>query len=126
MLLDHDEDFLAELSCRNGLVGMQNAMMSPLSNFHPQTLHEAAKNGAVEDLTRLIVAGRDVNATDKGYYRWTPMNLAAYNGRGEMIGRLVAAGGDINGADNNGGTPASLARQHGHDELADRLDEAGF
>lgn len=55
-------------------------------------LHEAAMDGDIAEINRLIDDGLDVN--EKGNYGVTPLHSAAYWGKTETALSLVNAGGE--------------------------------
>ena len=59
-----------------------------------QELLEAACEGNVNEVKRLIVDGADVNASDD--YGWTALMIAAGCGHTETCEMLIAKGADVN------------------------------
>jgi len=56
-------------------------------------LHIAAETGRITDVRRLLAAGANVNAKDKGGY--TPLHLATWAEQSEVVKVLLAAGADV-------------------------------
>jgi len=52
----------------------------------------------------------------------TLLHVAAANGHGEVANLLLQAGASVNVHNNDNKTPVDLARQHGHESLAQRLE----
>jgi len=83
-------------------------------------LHAAVSSGQLEIVRWLVEAGADVNARQQIDY--TPLMGAAANARLEILDLLLAHGADPSLKTTEGRTAADLAREHGHGEVADRLD----
>ncbi len=83
----------------------------------PSSLHEAAVNGNIEDINKLLSLDVDVNAYDKD--GWTALHHAAYYGYGSVIKTLLAAPGiKINALTNERKTALHLAGIGGfHEEV---------
>ena len=86
-------------------------------------LVEAAKKGALEELSRLLTAGADPNARDR--HNNAALTFAARDGHLEMARRLLAAGADAGPIDDEGVTPLILAAYKNHPEIAFLLLEHG-
>lgn len=88
------------------------------------SLHQAAKDGNLEQVTRLIAAGADVNA--RGNRAQTPLHFAAQKGHEQIARLLIARGADVNAnmADTSW-TPLLEAACHGHTKLVKLLLEKG-
>ena len=97
-------------------------------------LYNAVANGHTEVVDTLIAAMRKGGNFD-GYYGWdmntvgvedakanTLLHVAAANGHGEVANLLLQAGAAVNAQNNDNNTPTDLARQHGHESLAQRLE----
>ena len=86
-------------------------------------LHHAAATGAASsELNRLVVhEGYDVDALDASGS--TPLHLACYFGHEHCVKWLANRGRARYVRDMDGNTPAEIARQHGHTELADIVEE---
>jgi ankyrin repeat protein len=70
-------------------------------------------------VARLLAAGADPDARQEGGF--TPLMGAAGAGRADLASALLAAGADPALTDRHDHTAADHARQHGHNELAERL-----
>lgn len=82
-------------------------------------LNSAAAGGHV-DVSRLLVErGADVNAAQAQGF--TPLHAAAQNGDADLVAILLAAGADKDVRLEDGRTAADLAREAGHEALAERL-----
>jgi hypothetical protein len=72
-----------------------------------ETLHEAARNGDIDQVQLLISKGADVN--EKNRLGWTPLHTAIQNRKQEVIEPLIAKGADVNAKDSRGQTPLMAA-----------------
>ncbi len=86
-------------------------------------LHQAARDGNLQELERLLAEGADVDAEDSK--RRTPLHVAAEWGRIEVVRLLLEAGAEPNAVDVIGVTPTGLAVGKGHTEVADMLGDHG-
>ncbi|MGI9338574.1 MAG: ankyrin repeat domain-containing protein [Gammaproteobacteria bacterium] len=86
-------------------------------------LHQAAENGDVAEVKRLIDGGADVNTKSKK--GWTPLHRAAIGGQTEIALALIKAGADIGTKDNDGFTPLHYAAWKNQAETAFALVKAG-
>ena len=85
-----------------------------------QPLH-AAIAGRNEDAAALLVRrGADVNARQQLGY--TPLMGAAASGRRTLVDLLLRHGADASLRNDEGKTAADIAREHGHGEMASRLE----
>jgi ankyrin repeat protein len=66
-------------------------------------IHQAAREGYIEDVKQHLAAGTDVNA--KNQRGLTPLHAAAVNGHKEIAELLIAKGADVNAKMDNGSTP---------------------
>lgn len=57
-------------------------------------IYEAAENGNLEELQKLISAGADIEERDE--VGWTALHCAAFFGHSECLKELIKAGADIN------------------------------
>lgn len=85
-----------------------------------QAIHAAVSSNQADVVAWLLDAGADVNARQQQDY--TPLMGAAANARHEIIDLLLARGADPSLVTADGKTAAVIAREHGHDEVAARLD----
>jgi uncharacterized protein len=83
-------------------------------------LHAAVAADQPQIVRWLVEAGADVNARQQIDY--TPLMGAAANARLEILDLLLAHGADPALETTESKTAAALAREHGHGEIADRLD----
>ena len=83
----------------------------------------AARDGLVETLRALLVAGAEVNhATNSGC---TVLQVAAQDGHTEALRALREAGAEVNQATNAGWTALHVAAHTGHLEIVHALVVAG-
>jgi hypothetical protein len=85
-------------------------------------LMQAARQGSLKDVQRLLRASADVNATNA--IQGTALTAAAFYGKGLVVDLLVKAKADVHVKTMNGKTAADFARDRGYKELAQRLDQA--
>lgn len=85
-----------------------------------QAIHAAVASDQPEVAAWLLDAGADVNARQQQDY--TPLMGAAANARGALLDLLLARGADPSLTNADGKTAAMLAREHGHEALATRLE----
>jgi uncharacterized protein len=86
-------------------------------------LHSAAAARNLEAARLLLEHGAPgiVNARQQG--GWVPIHAAAGNGDRPMVELLLKHGADPKLANNDGKTPAMVAREKGHEELAALLEK---
>jgi ankyrin repeat protein/beta-lactamase regulating signal transducer with metallopeptidase domain len=99
----------------------------------PQTLHQAAAAGDVEQVQKLLAQGADVHAKDENGR--TPLHSAARQARKDVVEVLLARGANVNEVDGSGQTPLHLAANFGwkpvpelllaHGAQIDARDKAG-
>lgn len=85
-------------------------------------LHAAVAADQPEIAEWLLDAGADVNKRQQVDY--TPLMGAAANARLALLDLLLARGADPALQTTEGKTAADLAREHGHEEIAARLERA--
>jgi ankyrin repeat protein len=71
------------------------------------SIHEAALNGQLNDVTALLKSGIRPDTLDQDGR--TPLLYAAFNGNTEIMGVLIRNGADVNIADNYGRTALMMA-----------------
>jgi ankyrin repeat protein len=103
----------ASLTIPTALVLTARAQIEPpkARSNSPQTLHEAAAAGNLEQVKKLVAEGADVNAKDEDGR--TPLHSAAWYGREDVAAVLLAHGANINEADGSGQAPLHLAMSFG-------------
>ncbi|KAK7871111.1 hypothetical protein R5R35_010472 [Gryllus longicercus] len=94
-----------ELRVREVQLKMEEARTSP-SPLGEQ-LCEAAAEGRLSDVRRLIVSGADVNYTNQ--YGSTPLLIATYNAQVDVVSLLLQRGADVNAVNHNGCSAMLLA-----------------
>lgn len=99
-------------------------LAAPPPDPRVETLFDAARQGDVAAVTRLLDAGLDVNA--KGRYDTTALFFAADKGQLAVVELLLARGASVDVHDTfYKMTPLSLAVQRDHADVARRLVEKG-
>ena len=76
-----------------------------------------------ELIQRLVSAGLDLNTADSETGR-TALHIAATYGYLRTVNRLLEGGADVLARDQWGNTPATLARQNRHEDVAELLEGA--
>ncbi|KAJ7474448.1 hypothetical protein B0H11DRAFT_2236140 [Mycena galericulata] len=90
--------------------------------FQKQTaIVQAASDGDVDRVARLISLGMDVNAVDR--WGWSALSMCGYGGHVAIARLLLDRGAKIDNVDVDGDTPKSLAAQRGHVDLVLMLEE---
>ena len=84
-----------------------------------QALHSAVAGRNLGAVRRLVEAGADPNVHQHG--GWTPLQGASAHGDEAIVDLLLAHGADPAATNDSGKDAAALARENGHDALADRL-----
>lgn len=104
--LDKGQREIADLLRQHGAKEEKSAGQS---NAQPaKTLHQAAADGDLEQVRKLIAQGADANATE-GERTWTPLLAAATKGHAEIVKFLLESGAKVNAADSYGYTPLYYA-----------------
>ncbi len=88
-----------------------------------EALHEAAEQGDVGDITKLLDAGADVNTALAG--DGSPLIGAARSGRVEAVRLLLDRGADPNLAVSGDGNPLIMAAREGHGDVVELLLASG-
>ncbi|MHC4243394.1 MAG: ankyrin repeat domain-containing protein [Planctomycetota bacterium] len=86
-------------------------------------MHQAAIDGDIEQIKKLISSGIYVNA--QNMVGNTPLHLAAQNGHRDIIELLLAGSVDVNIKNMSGRTPLHYAAQRGHMEVSELLITKG-
>ncbi|KAJ7512334.1 hypothetical protein B0H11DRAFT_1699251 [Mycena galericulata] len=90
--------------------------------FQKQTaIVQAASDGDIDRVARLISLGMDVNAVDR--WGWSALSMCGYGGHVAIARLLLDRGAKIDNVDVDGDTPKSLAAQRGHVDLVLMLEE---
>ena len=87
------------------------------------SIYEAAEEGQIEEVKKLLPAGADVNTKTK--FMETPLHFAAENGQKEVAELLIVAGANVNAKDFENKTPLDEAIQLKRTETADLLRKHG-
>jgi ankyrin repeat protein len=96
-----------------------NARVDEKDDTGSTALIICARDEDIEIVKELVKFGADVNAKDLGGD--TPLTNAACWGSGLVVKYLIAQGADPGIADGAGIGAEALARQHGHDAIAEML-----
>jgi len=117
-----DDPRLLRLTLRNG------ANVKSLDSYDGTGLIRAAERGHVRIVAELLETEIDVDHVNE--LGWTALLEAIILGDGgarhtEVVRRLVEAGADVNLADGEGVTPLEHARERGHEEIVEILENAG-
>ena len=90
------------------------AFVGHLANAGP--LHDAARDGNLQEVKKLIAAGEDVNKRNR--LLGLPLHQAAANGNIEITKELIDAGADVNVMHRTFGSPLHTAALKGNTEIA--------
>lgn len=82
---------------------------------------EAASDGDINRVAKLISSGANVNARDR--WGWSALSMCGYGGFPDIAKLLLENGADIDNIDVDGDTPMSLAENRGHPEMVFLLEE---
>ena len=85
-----------------------------------QPLHAAIASRNPDAVAAILDAGPDVNARQQVGY--TPLMGAAAGGSADVVEWLLARGADPSLTSEDGKTAATVAREHGHPALAEKLE----
>ncbi|KAJ6557866.1 hypothetical protein B0H19DRAFT_1148822 [Mycena capillaripes] len=90
--------------------------------FQKQTaIVQAASDGEIDRVARLLSLGMDVNAVDR--WGWSALSMCGYGGYVAIARLLLDHGATMDNVDVDGDTPKSLAEQRGHTDLVIMLEE---
>jgi hypothetical protein len=82
---------------------------------------QAASDGDIERVAKLLSVGKDVNARDR--WGWSALSMCGYGGFKAIARLLLDHGADLDNIDVDGDTPMSLATQRGHADIVILFDE---
>jgi hypothetical protein len=82
---------------------------------------QAASDGDVDKVAKLIGLGVDVNARDR--WGWSALSMCGYGGHKTIARLLLDHGADLDNVDVDDDTPTGLATQRGHTDLVIMFDE---
>ena len=104
--------------------GIRNA-----SALNAELNHVARNTDDCARAQKLVAAGADLNSTNGGVWRHTPLHQAAYHGRFDMARTLVLLGARLDLPSNpcgrgGRGLPIDLARGGGHHRIVAMLERA--
>ncbi len=88
-----------------------------------KSLHEAAADGDLEQIKRLLAKGLDIDTRDEK--DMTPLHLAAKEGHKEVVEFLIAKGADLNARNRRGAKPVWLAMANDHRDVVELLLQKG-
>jgi ankyrin repeat protein len=115
--------FSRDAAIARALVAAGAAVDAPADNDMRVTpLNSAAAADAREVAAVLLEAGADADAAQAGGY--TALHSAAANGDAALVDLLIGHGAQPGRAADDGRTPADLADERGHPEIAARLHAA--
>jgi ankyrin repeat protein len=101
---------------------IDTALPGAVDDYAQFPLHQAARDGHVEECRRLL-ATSNVNTMDSR--GWTALHLAAAVDQRDVLPLLIGAGADINAFDYNGQSPLCLAIDNSHHDAVVELWKAG-
>lgn len=73
-------------------------------------------------IVELLTQRKDVNVNILSDAGRSPIFWPSANGYEAIVKLLIAAGAKVDFVDEDGHTPASIARKHGHGRIADMLE----
>ncbi|KAI0449109.1 hypothetical protein F5B21DRAFT_495495 [Xylaria acuta] len=82
---------------------------------------EAASDGDIEKVAKLLSLGCNVNATER--WGWSALSMCAYGGHLAIAKLLLEHGADLDIVDVDGDTPTQIATTRAHSELVILFDE---
>lgn len=98
---------------RNSVVFLFATLLVLACDYHLRSeppLHRAAYKGDLEEMTRLLRGGADVNSRNSEGA--TPLHWAAFKGKLEAAELLLQYGADVNALTKKNSTPLRLAETH--------------
>lgn len=98
-------------------------VLLPFSSVLAGPLHDAAENGRLGEVKRLIEEGIDVNERTKGGL--TPLHNAALGGHTALAELHINNGAEVNATNIHGFTPLRYAVRAGNKMVADMLRKHG-
>lgn len=104
--------FILTTGCRNSKSGENTSLpvQHEVKTSIPESgvsIHEAALNGQLSQVSGLLSGGRDVNQLDQDGR--TALMYASYNGHNEIIKKLIESKANVNIQDNYGRTALMMA-----------------
>jgi ankyrin repeat protein len=112
------------LSIAHGAAGLCSlAFTVVLIGCYANPLIEAAREGNVSEVTRLLDSGADVNAVDSE--GWSPLIAASWAGHLKVVRILLERGADVHARDGAGETALMAAATKGRVEIVKALLEKG-
>ena len=92
--------------------------------FQVAPIHSAVADGTdVEIVRQLVEAGADVNVRQR--HGWTPLHGAAHEGDVELVAYFLDHGADAAATEDKGRTALDMARERGHERVAELLRARG-
>ncbi|KAJ7204392.1 hypothetical protein GGX14DRAFT_646912 [Mycena pura] len=82
---------------------------------------QAASDGDIDRVARLLSLGMDVNARDR--WGWSALSMCGYGGHKAIARLLLDHGADMDNIDVDGDTPKGLAEQRGHTDVVLLFEE---
>jgi hypothetical protein len=82
---------------------------------------EAASDGDINRVAKLISSGANVNARDR--WGWSALSMCGYGGFPDIAKLLLEHGADMDNVDVDGDTPMTLAENRGHPDMVFLLEE---
>ena len=109
--------------CVLGVVGICVCTLLCSGTSLADNLYDAAKEGDLASVRRLIGQGANVNARykDGSNDSTTPLHAAAYKGHKDIVKFLVAQGADVNARDEYNFTPLHEA-SHNYDDIKEVVE----
>ncbi len=90
---------------------------------HADLIHDAARDGATDEVRRLLLQGVNVNGTDAS--QKTALHYASEHGHDEVVVLLLSNGADVNHKDERDQTALIVASARGRQEIVEHLLAAG-